>query len=427
MPPSPSMINMHTQPMPVYINATATRPAPGRIHISANPNPLVTPVRPIYGQAPQQSMAPTAISSTFLPLPLQNQCNNFTTGSVNAPMRLSTGLSGIQPLTSQSISFPGGTENGAITLSPPSNAYQLVGHQSIPLRPAVINPAITSLPPASAFVPVAQQSIHVTPGSVNQGMTLSPSTSAFQSVRSQSNHLPGVSANPPIICTLAGPASPFQQVHNESIGVSANTAIARSPLGVPATSPVNTTMAMSPLEQLQNQSNMLAVSPVHSANVLQQGTMAPSNQFQSLTNPIGSAPNPLQGKISPHANQFQTLTNPMGSAPNLLQQGTMSPEGNQFNPIGSPAMTIEELTIQQSANMTPSVQMVASEVQMGEMAPTGQQVPIHILKKLDPNQLQQLQSRSPVPITENQLQEIQGGPVVDSQIDLFASGDEDQI
>ena len=51
---------------------------------------------------------------------------------------------------------------------------------------------------------------------------------------------------------------------------------------------------------------------------------------------------------------------------------------------------------------------VRSEVQMGEMTPTptGQQVPIHILKKLNPNQLQQLQSGSPVPITGNQLPEI---------------------
>ena len=51
---------------------------------------------------------------------------------------------------------------------------------------------------------------------------------------------------------------------------------------------------------------------------------------------------------------------------------------------------------------------VQSEVQMGEMTPTptGQQVPIHIQKKLDANQLQQLQSGSPVPLTENLLQEI---------------------
>ena len=41
---------------------------------------------------------------------------------------------------------------------------------------------------------------------------------------------------------------------------------------------------------------------------------------------------------------------------------------------------------------------------------------IHIFKKIDPNQLQQLQSGSPVPISENQLQEIQGGPVDYSQM-----------
>ena len=48
---------------------------------------------------------------------------------------------------------------------------------------------------------------------------------------------------------------------------------------------------------------------------------------------------------------------------------------------------------------------VRSELQMGEMTdtPTGQQVPIHILNKLDGNQLQQLQSGYLVPITENQL------------------------
>ena len=101
MPPSPSMINIHAQPMPVYINTTATRPAPGRIHISANPNPLVTPVRPIYGQPPQQSTGPTSISTTFQAL--QNQSNS--TQSVNTPMRLPTAVSGIQSVTNQSMSL----------------------------------------------------------------------------------------------------------------------------------------------------------------------------------------------------------------------------------------------------------------------------------------------------------------------------------
>ena len=49
-----------------------------------------------------------------------------------------------------------------------------------------------------------------------------------------------------------------------------------------------------------------------------------------------------------------------------------------------------------------------SEVQTGEMTPTptGQQVRIHFLKKVDANELKQLQSGSPVPISENQLPEI---------------------
>ena len=408
MPPSPSMINMHTQPMPVYINATATRPAPGRIHISANPNPLVTPVRPIYGQPPQHS--------TFQAL--QNQSNS--TVSVNTPMRLSTSVAGIQSVRNPSMNLSTGTVNGAMTMSqpnstfqpvgheaiplglpsanppmtfsPPRSAFQTVAHQSIPLRPAAVNPAMTSLAPASAFIPIGQQSIHLTPGSVNQPITLSSSTSAYQPVASPSIDFPPPSANP------AMPMSP-------------------EPPSV--------------LQVVPNQAITVAASPVNLPNPLQQETR--TNQFQSLTTPIGSAPNVLQqGTISAHANQFQSLTNPLGSQPNPLQQETMSPQANQFNPIGSPAMTIDEMKMAQSANMSPGVEMtVASEVQMGEMTPTptGQQVPIHILKKLDANQLQQLQSGSPVPITENQLQEIQGGqmPVDDSQLDLFASGDEDQI
>ena len=166
--------------------------------------------------------------------------------------------------------------------------------------------------------------------------------------------------------------------------------------------------------------------------MLQQGTMSPdANQLQSMTTPIGSQPNLLeQGTMSPQGNQFASLTNPIGGQPNPLQQGTMSPQANQFHPIASPAMTIEELKMAQSGNMSPSVKLtVPREVQMGEMTPTptGQQVPIHILNKLDANQLQQLQSGSPVPITENQLQKNQGGPVEDSQMDLFESGDQDQI
>ena len=245
--------------------------------------------------------------------------------------------------------------------------------------------------------------------------------------------------------TMSTPPSSFQTVQNESIGASANAAIPMSPVapillqGVPnqtitvSASPVNPPNLlqqgiMSPhANHFQTLTN-----PVGSpADLLQQGTMSPdANQFQTLTNAIGSPPNPLQqGTMSPQGNQFPSLRNPIGNAPNPLHQGTMSPEGNQFNPIGSPAMTIEELKMGQSANMTPSVQMVPSEVQMGEMTPTptGQQVLIHILKKLDLNQLQQLQSGSPLPISENQLQEIQGEPVDDSKMDLFASGDEDQI
>ena len=93
-------------------------------------------------------------------------------------------------------------------------------------------------------------------------------------------------------------------------------------------------------------------------------------------------------------------------------------------------MTIDKLKMGQSPNMTPSKQMsIPSEVQMGEISSTGQQVPIHIFNKLDLNKLKQLQSGSPVAITENQLQKIQQGqmPVNDSQIDLFGSGNDDQL
>ena len=454
MPPSPSMINMHTQPMPVYINATASRPAPGRIHISANPNPLVTPVRPIYGQPSQQSTGPTSMANTFQAL--QNQSNS--TGSVNTPMRWSTSVAGIQSVRNQNMNLSAGIVNEAMspansTFQPvghesiplglpsanptmafatPGSAFQPVGPQSIPLRPAAVNPAMTSvtpasgfqpvghqsinlrppavnpimtsLPQASTFIPVGQQSIHLTPGSVNEAITLSSSTSAYQPVGSPSIHF--------------APAS----VQNDSIGASANATISMSPA------------ATSLLQVIPNEGINVAASPVITPNHLQQGTMSPhANQFQSMTSPIGIQPNPLQqATMSPQGNQFASLTNPIGSQPNPLQHGTMSPQGNQLNPIGSPPMTIEELKMAQSANMSPSGQMtVPSEVQMGEMTPTppGQQVPIHILKKLDANQLQQLQSGSPVPITENQLQEIQGGqtPVDDSQLDLFASGDEDQL
>ena len=373
MPPSPSMINMHTQPMPVYISATASRPAPGRIHISANPNPLVTPVRPIYGQQPQQSTSLAGIQ------PVTNPIMNLSGGMGNGAMTMSPQNSTFQPVGHESIALGLPSANPPTTFSPTGSAFQTVGHQSIPLRPAAVNPTMTSLAPASAFIPVSQQSIHLTPGSVNQAMTMSAPPSSVSPV----------------------PASVLQVVPNQAITV--------------------------------------AASPVNPPTVLQHGPISPhGNQFQSLTNPIGSPPNPLQqGTMSPHANQFQSLTNLLQgtmsphanqfqSLTNMLQ-GTMSPQGNQLNPIGSPAMTIEELKIRQSSNMTPNAQMVPSEVQMGEIAPTGQQVPIHILNKLDRNQLQQLQSGSPVPITENQLQEIQGGPVDDSQMDLLESGDEDQI
>ena len=212
----------------------------------------------------------------------------------------------------------------------------------------------------------------------------------------------------------------MQVVPNEGITVAA--------LPVNPPNPLQQGTMSTHANQFQSMTSPIGSQP----NSLQQGTMSPhANQFQSMTTAIESQPNPLeQGTMSPQGNQFASLTNPIGSQPNPLQQGTMSPQANQFNPMGSPAMTIEELNMGQSANMSPSVHMtVPREVQMGEMTPTptGQQVPIHILKNLNPNQLQQLQSGSPVPITENQLQEIQGGPVDDSQMDLFASGDEDQI
>ena len=491
MPPSPSMINMHTQPMPVYINATASRPAPGRIHISANPNPLVTPVRPIYGQPPQQPTGPTSIATTFQAL--QNQSNS--TGSLNTPMRWSTSVAGIQSVINPSMNLSAGTGNGAMTMSPASSTFQPLGHQSIPLGLPSANPAITLSTAGSAFQPVAHQSIPLRPAAVNPTMTSLPPASAFIPVGQQSVHLTPGSLNQPM--TMSGPPSSFQSVQNESIGVSSNASISMSPVppsilqGVPnegitvAESPVNPPNplqqgTMSPHgNQFQSMTTPIGSQP----NSLQQGTMSPhSNQFQSMTTAIGSQPNSLQqGTVSPHANQFQSMATAIGSQPNSLQQGTvsphvnqfqsmataigsqanpleqgimspqgnqfasltnpigsqpnpvqgtMSPQANQFNPIGSPAMTIEELKMGQSPNMSPSVHMtVPREVQMGEMppTPTGQQVPIHILKKLDANQLQQLQSGSPVPITENQLQEIQGGPVDDSQMDLFESGDEDQI
>ena len=518
IPPSPSMINMHTQPMPVYINATASRPAPGRIHISANPNPLVTPVRPIYGQPPPQPTGPTSIATTFQAL--QNQSNS--TGSLNTPMRWSTSVAGIQSVINPSMNLSAGTGNGAMTMSPPSStfqplghqsipfgfpsanpaitlstagsAFQPVAHQSIPLRSAAVNPTMTSLPPASAFIPVGQQSIHLTPGSVNQPMTMSGPPSSFQTVQNESI---GASSNASISMS-AVPPSILQGVPNEGITVAASPVNPPNPLQQGTMSPhanqfqsMTTPIGSQPnslqqgtmsphgnqfqsmptaigsqpnsLQQAtvsphSNQFQSMATAIGSQPNSLQQGTVSPhANQFQSMATAIGSQPNSLQqGTVSPHVNQFQSIataigsqpnpleqgimspqgnqfasvTNPIGSQPNPAQQGTMSPQANQFNPIGSPAMTIQELKMGQSTNMSPSVHMtVPSEVQMGEMTPTptGQQVPIHILKKLDANQLQQLQSGSPVPITENQLQEIQGGPVDDSQMDLFESGDEDQI
>ena len=448
---------MHTQPMPVYINATASRPAPGRIHISANPNPLVTPVRPIYGQPPQQPTGPTSIATTFQPL--QNQSNS--TGYVNTPMRWSTSVAGIQSVINPSMNLSAGTGNGAMTISPANSTFQPVVHQSIPLGLPSANPAITLSTPGSAFQPVAHQSIPLRPAAVNPTMTSSPPASTFIPVGQQSIHLTPGSVNQPM--TMSGPSSSFQSLQNESIGASCNAAISMSPVGLSllqvipnegitvAASAVNQPNplqqgAMSPhANHFQSMTTAIGSQP----NSLQEGTMSPhSNQFQSMTTAIGSQPNSLQeGTMSPHSNQFQSITTAIGSQPNRLEQGTMSPQGNQFasltnpigtmspqpnqfNPMGSPAMTIEELKMAQSPNMSPNVQItVAREVQMGEMTPTptGQQVPIHVLNKLDPNQLQQLQSGSPVPITENQLQEIQGGSVDDSQMDLFASGDEDQI
>ena len=462
MPPSPSMINMHTQPMPVYINATASRPAPGRIHISANPNPLMTPVRPIYGQPAQQPTGPTSIATTFQAL--QNQSNS--TVCLNTPMRLSTSVAGIQSVINPSMNLSAGMGNGAMTMSPPMSTFQTVGHQSIPLGLTSANPPITLSTPGSAFQPVGHQSIPLRPAAVNPTMTSLAPASTFVPVGQQSIHLTPGSVNQPV--TMSGPPSSFQSVQNDSIGASGNAAISMSPVptsllqvvpneGITAGSPSNPLQqgTMSPhANQFQsmttpigsqpnpfeqgimspqgNQFASLTNSIGSQPNPVQQGIMSPQgNQFASLTNPIGSQPNPVQqGTMSPQGNQFASLTNPIGSQPNPVQQGTMSPQGNQFNPIGSPAMTIEELKMGQSGNMSPSVHMtVPGAVQMGEMTPTptGQQVPIHILKKLDANQLQQLQSGSPVPITENQLQEIQGGTVGDSQMDLFESGDEDQI
>ena len=457
---------MHTQPMPVYINATASRPALGRIHISANPNPLVTPVRPIYGQQPQQPTGPTSIATTFQAL--QNPSNS--TGSLNTPMRWSTSVAGIQSVINPSINLSAGMGNGAMTMSPPISTFQTVGHQSIPLglpsanpaitlstpgsafqpvghqliplRPAVVNPTMTSLPAASTFIPVGQQSIHLTPGSVNQPMTMSTPPSSFQSVQNQSIGASGNAA----ISMSSGPPSLLQVVPNEGITVAGSPVNPPNALQQGTMSPhANQFQSLTtPIGSQPNSLQQGSMSP-HSnrfqsmttaigsqPNSLQQGTMSPhSNQFQSMATAIGSQPNPLeQGIMSPQGNQFGSLTNQIGSQPNPVKQGTMSPQANQFNPIGSPAMTIEELKMGQSPNISPSVHMtVPREVQMGEMTPTptGQQVPIHILKKLDANQLQQLQSGSPVPITENQLQEIQGGPVDDSQMDLFESGDDDQI
>ena len=439
---------MHTQPMPVYINATATRPAPGRIHISANPNPLVTPVRPIYGQPPQQS--------TFQAL--QNQSNS--TVSVNTPMRLSTSVAGIQSATNPIMNLSAGTGNGAMTLAPPASTYQPVGHQSIPLRPAVIIPAMTSLPAVSAFQPVGQQSIPLRfsppatalelvghqsnplpPPAENPALTPLPTSRAFVQVGHQSTPFTRDSGNSPITFS---PGSEFQPVGHQSNALpppaenAAMTCLPPSRAFVPGgqqsiyLTPGSVSEEMmlsqptSPYQSLGNQSINL---PPSSANqpIAMSAASRPLNSMESQSI-MGSGNTAMA--MSPHANQFQSLANPIGSPPNPLQQATMSPQGNQFNPIGSPAMTIDELKMGQSANMSPSVEMtVPREVQMGEMTPTptGQQVPIHILKKLDANQLQQLQSGSPVPITENQLQEIQGGPVDDSQMDLFESADEDQI
>ena len=192
MPPSPSMINMHTQPMPVYINATASRPALGRIHISANPNPLVTPVRPIYGQPPQQPTGPTTIPTTFQAL--QNQ--SISTGSVNTPMRWSTSVAGIQSVINPSMNLSAGTANGAMTMSPANSTFQLVGHQSIPLGLSSANTPITLSQPGSALQLVGHQSIPLGLSSANTPMTLSQPGSALQLVGHQSIPLRPAAVNP---------------------------------------------------------------------------------------------------------------------------------------------------------------------------------------------------------------------------------------
>ena len=196
--------------------------------------------------------------------------------------------------------------------------------------------------------------------------------------------------------------SPLHHIPNHSITLAAsavNTAMGMSPV-------------QSPLQHVPNQSITLAASAVNTA--------------------MGMSP--VQSPLQHVPNQSITLAASLVNTANSLQQGTMSPQPNQFqsltNPIGSPAMTIDKLKMGQSPNMTPSIQMsIPSEVQMGEISPTGQQVPIHIFNKLDLNKLKQLQSGSPIAITENQLQKIQQGqmPVNDSQIDLFGSGNDDQL
>ena len=112
---------------------------------------------------------------------------------------------------------------------------------------------------------------------------------------------------------------------------------------------------VSPLHHVPNQSITLAASAVNTAMGMSQ-----------VLSPLHHVPN-----------QSITLAASLVNTANLLQQGTMSPQPYQFqsltNPIGSPAMTIDKLKMGQSPNMTPSIQMsIPSEVQMGEISPTGQ-------------------------------------------------------
>ena len=161
--------------MPVYINETATGPAPGRINISANPNPLLTPVIPIYGQPAQQSTGPISIATTFQAL--QNQSNS--TGSVNTPTRLSTSVAVIQSVRNASMNLSAGMGNGAMTMSPANSTLQPVVNESIPLEFSLANPAIIFSSPGSAFQPVGHQSIPVRPAAINLTITSLPPASAF--------------------------------------------------------------------------------------------------------------------------------------------------------------------------------------------------------------------------------------------------------